>query len=467
VAILFATLIPDSGQALDSHLCLVCGSTGGVDFILNVILFIPLGIGLALSGTPWKRAVLTACALSLTIETTQFFFVAGRDATLGDVLTNTIGGAIGFALARNPWIWVRPSPRIAAILGLGWCTVWLTIQSSSSFAFALSEPDSKYYGQIARQLGDFAVFPGRVLDARIGDLAITDTELRNTDSVGGRLFGGAVVAVTVLPAGPTSDIAPILRVADNEEREIVLLAQDEQSLLFGVRTGAAILRLRPPFFAMRGVFPGGVGNRNSSATVPLTLSARYDGWEARLTARAGSVSHRRLVSVSSSLGWTLALPFQWYIEDTRTERVVSMIWMACLMVPVGYWGAYVARTIDGRASALVVVLCLAAGVGILVGGLVLVRHTFGLPADPIGDWLASVSGILAGGVLALRTGKLWDTGQDGNRSAARENPRAVTFLDGKGSILEFREFPSGPGCRNLVNRTTSPVGGLSFNSMLR
>ena len=100
-AILVATLLPDAGKPVDSHLCIVCGTLGGVDSILNVLLFFPLGIGLALSGIPWKRAVLTACALSLTVETAQFLFVPGRDATLGDVVTNTVGGALGFAVARS------------------------------------------------------------------------------------------------------------------------------------------------------------------------------------------------------------------------------------------------------------------------------------------------------------------------------------------------------------------------------
>src|SRR5580765_1547243 len=75
VAILFATLLPDSGQPVDSHLCLVCGTLGGVDAVLNVLLFFPLGVGLALSGIAGNRAVLTAFILSATIETTQLFFI--------------------------------------------------------------------------------------------------------------------------------------------------------------------------------------------------------------------------------------------------------------------------------------------------------------------------------------------------------------------------------------------------------
>ena len=407
VAILFATLLPDSGQPVDSHLCLVCGTLGGVDSVLNVLLFFPFGIGLALSGIPWKRAVLTACALSLTVETAQFF-VPGRDATLGDVLTNTVGGALGFAVARNAGIWLRPTPRIATVLGLAWCTVWLTVQAISSFAFAPSIPDSRYYGEIAPKLGNFALFPGRVLSAKIDEVAITDTELNDIDGVRRRLLRGGTLAATVVSGGPTNDIAPIVRVADDEQREIVLLAQDEQSLLFGVRTRAAILRLRPPLFAMAGVFTdctsiknSGVSKRNDSATDPLKLSGSYDGREARLTVRTDSASSERRVSVSSSLGWTLALPFQWSIEDTRTELVVSWIWMACLMVPIGYWSARVAHS-GAQTSATRVVLCLLGVVAILIAGLVPVQHAFGMPAAPMGDWFAAMSGIVVGGTFAVR-----------------------------------------------------------------
>ena len=407
-AILFATLLPDSGQPVDSHLCLVCGTFGGVDSVLNVLLFFPLGVGLALSGIPRNRAVLTACILSLALETTQLFFIPGRDATLGDVLTNTVGGALGFAVARNAGIWLRPTPRIATGLGLAWCTVWLTVQAISSFAFAPSIPDSRYYGEIAPKLGNFALFPGRVLSAKIEEVAITDTELNDIDGVRRRLLRGGTVAATVVSGGPTNDIAPIVRVADDEQREIVLLAQDEQSLLFGVRTGAAILRLRPPLFAMAGVFTdctsiknSGVSKRNDSATDPLKLSGSYDGREARLTVRTDSASSERRVSVSSSLGWTLALPFQWSIEDTRAELVVSWIWMACLMVPIGYWSARIAHS-GAQTSATRVVLCLLGVVAILIAGLVPVQHAFGLPAAPMGDWFAAMSGIVFGGTFAVR-----------------------------------------------------------------
>src|SRR3954469_19639810 len=141
-AIGLATLLPASGAASGSHFCLVCGSFGGVDAVLNVLLFVPLGIGLALSGLPAKRALLAMCALSALIETAQLLVIPGRDSTIGDLLTNALGGALGFAMARYPEDWLRPTPRIARNLLVAWAAIWLTIQIISNFGLAVSLPDS-------------------------------------------------------------------------------------------------------------------------------------------------------------------------------------------------------------------------------------------------------------------------------------------------------------------------------------
>jgi hypothetical protein len=75
--------------------------------------------------------------------------------------------------------------------------------------------------------------------------------------------------------------------------------------------------------------------------------------------------------------------------------------MACLMVPIGYWSARIAHS-GAQTSATRVVLCLLGVVAILIAGLVPVQHAFGLPAAPMRDWFAAMSGILVGGAFALR-----------------------------------------------------------------
>lgn len=67
-------------------------------FFGNIAWFIPFGAYLRLCGLPaWKVVVLTA-ALSALIEVLQYVFGCGW-SEVEDLLLNTVGGAIGCALA--------------------------------------------------------------------------------------------------------------------------------------------------------------------------------------------------------------------------------------------------------------------------------------------------------------------------------------------------------------------------------
>ena len=97
VAIAILTLRPVPTQAAASAstplLCLVCGSNGGADVFLNLLLFAPLGVGLRLAGWRWRSVVATAALVSFAVELLQFTVVTGRDASLSDLVTNTTGAA--------------------------------------------------------------------------------------------------------------------------------------------------------------------------------------------------------------------------------------------------------------------------------------------------------------------------------------------------------------------------------------
>ena len=236
VVIAFATLLPAPPGPAAAHLCLICGTLGTLDAILNVILFIPLGVGLALAGVPGKRALLAMCALSAAIEIAQLLLIPGRDSTVGDVLMNTLGGTLGFVIARYSKVWLRPPPGIAKLLLACSTLMWLSVQALSSFGFALFLPRSVYYGEIARALGNFPLFSGRVLSAHVGDAVVVDGRFEGSPTVRELLLEAAPLTVIVVPANPTHDIAPIVRLADSRQREIVLLGQNEGDLIFRVRT---------------------------------------------------------------------------------------------------------------------------------------------------------------------------------------------------------------------------------------
>jgi hypothetical protein len=287
-------------------------------------------------------------------------------------------------------------------LVIAWGAIWLGIQTISSFAFVPSIPESQYYGQLARSLGRLAVFQGRVLAASVDSIVIPNTAIADSHEVRRQLLEGATVATRVVPAGPTRDIAPIVRVADSEQREILLLAQDGVDLLFAIHSVAAVLRLRPPVFALPRVFPTDVAKADVKAADTLGLSGRFLSREVRMNAQTGSATNGNRVSLTASLAWTLVLPSQWFIEGTRAEAVISLIWIVLLMVPFGYWTLHLAHPQRAAGFQEHPTLFWIGSLVILGVGLGLAPRVFGLSPTPVREWLGGVAGLLIGAGLAAK-----------------------------------------------------------------
>lgn len=72
---------------------------GGLsDLLLNIGVFVPLGILLVLAGLRRGLVVLAGFAVSLGIEVTQFLATSGRVSDVNDLISNTAGAALGVLL---------------------------------------------------------------------------------------------------------------------------------------------------------------------------------------------------------------------------------------------------------------------------------------------------------------------------------------------------------------------------------
>jgi glycopeptide antibiotics resistance protein len=75
-----------------------------IDALTNVVVFVPMGIliPLLMRRPSWWKALLTAAAVSLTIELLQLaaqkLFSGGHVADINDFIWNTVGGVIGYAI---------------------------------------------------------------------------------------------------------------------------------------------------------------------------------------------------------------------------------------------------------------------------------------------------------------------------------------------------------------------------------
>jgi glycopeptide antibiotics resistance protein len=98
--LLFMTLRPSSGRgSLLNFVPLKFEGPGAiVDAVLNVGVFVPLGLLLAAAAVRFPVALLIGLLLSAAIEVSQYLVQVGRTSDVNDLITNTTGTVLGWAV---------------------------------------------------------------------------------------------------------------------------------------------------------------------------------------------------------------------------------------------------------------------------------------------------------------------------------------------------------------------------------
>ena len=377
----YFTLLPMPEQAAavaeTSPWCIVrCGDLGLLDIILNILLFLPLGIGLGLlRGT--RAAVAIGFVCSVAIELTQLFLIAGRDASLRDVITNTLGTGLGASLVT---VW-RPmllcEAHTARRLSTIACVGWLAVLGGTSFAVEPSLPQSTWYGQWAPELGQFDTFPGTVRDVRLAKMFLPAGILANGSEVRDTLLTQRYrLQASAVVEGSTEHEAPIFSIFDDQQQEILLLAQAGHTIHFRTRTRAADLELRSPSVRLEG-FPTEPGT-------PVEITIVRDGPSLSLSIDDSRGQGHWTSRTTVGSGWAMLLP--WEYASGREAALGSLLWLGALLIPAGYWAG---RCGAGRAMPLIVLATIAAG-------LILVPRMFGMAVSPWSEWVGSVAGAATG-----------------------------------------------------------------------
>jgi hypothetical protein len=377
----YFTLLPMPEQAAavaeTSPWCFVgCGDLGLLDIILNIALFLPLGIGLGLlRGT--RAAVGIGFLYSVAIELTQFYLIAGRDASLRDVITNTLGTGLGASLMT---LW-RPmllcqghaAQRLATIA----CVGWLAVLAGTGFAMQPSLPQSTWYGQWAPELGQFDTFPGTVRDVHLGEMFLPAGILANGRVVRDTLLTQRYrVQASAVSEGSTEHEAPIFSIFDDQQQEILVLAQAGHAIHFRTRTRAADLELRSPSVRLEG-FPTAPGT-------PVEIAILRDGPSVSLSIDSSPGQARWTSRTTVGSGWAMLLP--WEYASGPEAALGSLLWLGGLLIPSGYWAA---RCGAGRAMPLLILATIAVGLALVPG-------MFGIAVSPWWEWVGSLAGAVTG-----------------------------------------------------------------------
>ncbi len=322
-AILTVTLIPVTGGGGNtSFACLICGERGLADALLNILLFVPLGMALSSRGV--RTALATAVGLSCFIELAQHF-IPGRHSNLADVLFNTAGGGVGLIAVHLGVRWTRPDPPTAARLSLGAATTTATVFTITGLALEPSFPPTTYFGQWTPNLGNLEWYRGRVIHAALGPVEVPPWQLPSAERFSFLLLNGTPLSIQALAGPPVPSLAPLVSVYEIRRREILLVGPDRDDLLLRYRTRAAALRLDQPDYrihrALRGLAPGDTMDIQLQRSGGAFVMSVNEGSAARLGPTLGS-------------GWALliypeALPY-W------VRKSLNPIWIALWFVPLGF-----------------------------------------------------------------------------------------------------------------------------------
>jgi hypothetical protein len=368
--------------------CLVCGSMGVIDVVLNVVLFAPLGAGLRLAGLAHRRVVLVGAAVTLAVELLQLTLVTGRDASVSDLVTNTSGALLGALLADLVPALLRPGAALRRGLTVGWTALWACALVVAAAAHGRSLPRTDYWGQWGADLAGFDTFPGRVLSAEVDGRALPGGERLRESGVIRRLLLGesATLATRIVAAGPTTRTAPVVSVFDENQDEILLLGQDGDDLVFRLRARAAAMKVRTPAVRLDDALAGRAGDT-------LRIDARYESGRLRLALAPdggpdGGPAASHEVALAPTLGWALFLPYDYAFGPE--VHLLTALWVAGLLAPLGYWSAVGRRRQE---------VGIAAGAAALA--LVGVSAAAGAPWPHPWHWLAAAAGFGVGAAAAF------------------------------------------------------------------
>lgn len=366
-------------------LCLLCGEQSILDAVLNVILFVPLGIGLRLAGMSRRRAFAIGLVTTITVESLQLV-IPGRDTSLGDIFTNSFGGLIGILCADSWRAILLPTRRRATALAFGWTLCWTIALLASAELTHISLPRTSAWGVWMPELLHHDYFPGRVLSATAGGLPTPDSISAFSEDVRRRLSSDSVVVqATVVGAASTGQLSSIANIYDYQRQQIFMLGQRKGNLTFSLRMRTADVKIATPTIRLDSVFP-----RHRPAKLDTIVVAggliHHRLW---ISAVNHGVRRERTLPVDAGLGWSYFLPFDY--EYGAEAPWLTALWLAGLSAPAMYWASRA-----GRRTSVAVATALAAA--LLAAPLVSGAHP-----TPWWEWLALAVGIIVGAALGMES----------------------------------------------------------------
>ena len=380
--------------------CLVCGEVGGADIVRNLVLFVPFGIGLSAG---WRRrraaaVVLAGFLFSLAIEATQYFLLAGRTASLSDVLTNTLGTAVGALLVFTWPRWWHPSQAAARAFAGGAFTAWAALVSLGAWTVQREPaPPGSSFMRFPPTPGVIRNFEGTILERELNGAAVSTTEAALPSVLADPQLPRLVLGATVHAMYEPGLFRPLLLAYTPQWQTQLAFGQRHRLLVLRTHTRAQRLRLQDPIFALGDAFPPNSAlppGSNPSRGPLVSVHGIVDDQEVELSSTWGlEVRHTQLPR-SPHLSWTLFTPTP--VDGSGTGLLFTALWIATGIAPAALLASR-GRTSAGRPRQLDLLIVLVAAAAVME----LVPALAGLPEPRWWEWSGLAAGILAGASIGL------------------------------------------------------------------
>ena len=362
------TLLPARSETASWN-CFFCAEGALADLILNVVLFAPLGAGLAMTRLVRSRIVIIGAATSCGIELAQFF-IPGRHASLGDILANTAGVLLGLAIARNWKTVSNPEPKARRILVATSSALAALVLALTGAFLGPWFPSSEYYGQWTPNLGHLEWYRGRILRATVGQVPVPSKRVDDSPSLRASLQAGDSVEIHLILGPRTSRLSSIFRIADQHHREILLVGSDRDDLVIRRSYTASAVRLKSPDLRWRRAMM----NREAGDSTTIMVWGSAEETCARIGA-----DQRCGLALTLGDGWTLLQ----YFPHLRPagKAALRLIWIGVLFTPLGWWWTRPGTILSGSLP---------------IAALALVPAFSSLAPTPWPQWIAAGAGVALG-----------------------------------------------------------------------
>ena len=391
--IAFFTLRPaESPIGLPAY-CIICGPLGGVDFVLNIVLFVPLGAGLFWLTGRWGTSTIIGAATTLIIEALQWRVITGRDASVGDLLANTAGTLLGTWLAVATIRWVNANQVAARHLAEATGVLIASVIAASAWLLQPVAPQYPTFVQWTPIRPNMDPFRGRLVGVDVNGREIHRLEVlppqKIVDSVTRSVSVRAVIAAPV-PASRRTAI--IVRTANTLE-EGLFLAQRGEAIVFRTTLNATRLKLRSILFGLDSALV--LSNTVNADSADLVIEA---GNSAGTMSLSTSGTEREMILPRTiGLGWALLLP--WDISLDGAWWPANALWLAILVAPIGFFTVRSSRTADVSARPRVTWWPMA----LVLVTIVAMPAAMGMSSLRPGEWAGVAAGIVTAIVIERLT----------------------------------------------------------------